>query len=695
MLANGIKETTATTGTGTVTLAAVAGYARFSGGFAVGLPGSYAIKDGSNWEWGVGTVGAGNTLARTTITATLVDGTYIGSGATAITLASGAADVICTDHTGTVRPISNLTGHITSVGNSTTLGSFTAAELNAAVSDADVAVLGANTFTAAQELPTGTAIASAATVNLNDATGNRVHITGTTTITAVILTRGPRTVIFDGILTLTHHITTNNLPGGANILTAAGDRAIYESDGTTVYCVSFVKAGAAAVVPPSNGGATQTSGAVNITLTSASTRVQAVAMTASGKSVTLPDATTLTTGGALFVIKNTGMNRFTVRDSAGSILASLASGQIVGIYLSNNLTSAGVWAVGNQSTTTFLSTILTNILTVGSVACANTTITNVSPTRAIMAWLQGTTMQAVILDVSAGTLTAGTILSLGTGNGPPHVTAVSVTQAVITYNVTPADKMGACTLNISGTTLTAGAILNINIYSPVGGRVAALSATQVMWMALPGWGNVNACTLNISGTTITAGTVLVMPLLTTMSYSGDSIGITAMSATQAIVVYGGSYGYATANTLNVSGTTVTAGAALVVNAAASSVYMQVAKMSATQALLTYSITGGTNVCTLNVSGTTLTAGAIFVTGTSFGWPSVAALTTTKALLAGISGARVLNVNGTTVTDGDVITGVFSGNYLQMCALSASQVIVSHHDTAVTGFATATSIEVAS
>ena len=103
------------------------------------------------------------------------------------------------------------------------------------------AILGANTFTGAQEWATGTAIASASTINLNTATGNRVHITGTTAITAVTLTRGPRTVIFDGILTLTHNATTNNLPGAANITTAAGDRAIYEGDGTTVYCVSYIR----------------------------------------------------------------------------------------------------------------------------------------------------------------------------------------------------------------------------------------------------------------------------------------------------------------------------------------------------------------------------------------------------------------------------------------------------------------------
>lgn len=103
------------------------------------------------------------------------------------------------------------------------------------------------------ELLTGAAIASAATVNLDTSTGNRVHVTGTTTITAVTLTRGPRTVIFDGILTLTHHATNNNLPGAANITTAAGDRAIYESDGTTVYCVAYTRKDGTPVVTSANG----------------------------------------------------------------------------------------------------------------------------------------------------------------------------------------------------------------------------------------------------------------------------------------------------------------------------------------------------------------------------------------------------------------------------------------------------------
>ena len=163
--------------------------------------------------------------------------------------------------TGATLASNVLASSLTSVGTLTSLGvtgtvtasSFTGAGTGltgtaSSLTTGGNAVLGANTFTAAQEWATGTAIASAATINLNTATGNRVHITGTTAITAVTLTRGPRTVIFDGILTLTHNATTNNLPGAANITTAVGDRAVYESDGTTVYCSSYTKASGQPVV---------------------------------------------------------------------------------------------------------------------------------------------------------------------------------------------------------------------------------------------------------------------------------------------------------------------------------------------------------------------------------------------------------------------------------------------------------------
>lgn len=66
------------------------------------------------------------------------------------------------------------------------------------------------------------AIASAATVNLSALAGNSVHITGTTTITAITLMDGQHvTVVFDEILTLTNGAGLV-LPGAANLTTAAG-----------------------------------------------------------------------------------------------------------------------------------------------------------------------------------------------------------------------------------------------------------------------------------------------------------------------------------------------------------------------------------------------------------------------------------------------------------------------------------------
>lgn len=107
----------------------------------------------------------------------------------------------------------------------------------------DVLALSGGTMTGLLKFAEGAGIASAATVNLSTATGNTVHITGTTAITAVTMSDGQvMDVIFDGILTLTHHATSNNLPSAANITTAAGDRARYFYDGTTVYCMQYQRA---------------------------------------------------------------------------------------------------------------------------------------------------------------------------------------------------------------------------------------------------------------------------------------------------------------------------------------------------------------------------------------------------------------------------------------------------------------------
>jgi len=98
----------------------------------------------------------------------------------------------------------------------------------------------------------GADVASAATTTIWVTDGNFIHITGTTTITSfgtAAQAGAERTIVFDGALTLTHNSTSLILPGGANITTAAGDRAIVRAETTAnARVISYIKADGTAVV---------------------------------------------------------------------------------------------------------------------------------------------------------------------------------------------------------------------------------------------------------------------------------------------------------------------------------------------------------------------------------------------------------------------------------------------------------------
>ena len=168
VLADRVRETTTTTGTGTVTLAgAVTGFQSFA---VVGDGNTtyYTIagQGTAEWEVGIGTYTlSGTTLARTTVLSNSA-----GTQPTALTFSAGTKDVfvtypssksvnldasgnatalgtpatfVGTNITGTASGLTagnvttnaNLTGMVTSVGNAASLGSFTSAQLLAALSD--------------------------------------------------------------------------------------------------------------------------------------------------------------------------------------------------------------------------------------------------------------------------------------------------------------------------------------------------------------------------------------------------------------------------------------------------------------------------------------------------------------------------------------------------------------------------------
>lgn len=111
---------------------------------------------------------------------------------------------------------------------------------------------GVTTATLSGDVNQPVTVASAATCDIGAAASQRVHITGTTTITSFGTSAGRlRFVTFAAALTLTHNATSLILPTGASITTAAGDSGVFMSDGTGNWtCLAYLRKSGKGVIPP-------------------------------------------------------------------------------------------------------------------------------------------------------------------------------------------------------------------------------------------------------------------------------------------------------------------------------------------------------------------------------------------------------------------------------------------------------------
>lgn len=175
----------------------------------------------------------------------------------------------------------------------------------------------------------GADIASASTVDLDAATGNLVHITGTTQITGMTLAAGrSRTVVFDAATPLKHS-SALILPGAADMTATAGDSAVFLGEGSGVTrCVAYMRAdGTTAVITPitrgGTGATTQIAALQALGVLGAETKAKAAtyAVVAADRgdvllcsgtfSVTLDAAATLGNG-FTFAVRNTGTGTITI-----------------------------------------------------------------------------------------------------------------------------------------------------------------------------------------------------------------------------------------------------------------------------------------------------------------------------------------------------------------------------------------------
>lgn len=155
----------------------------------------------------------------------------------------------------------------------------------------------------------GTNIASATTTDLSTATGQYVVVTGTVTITALgTCAAGVRRFVeFAGALTLTYNATSLIVPSKANIATAAGDCALFISEGSGNWrCLFYSKADGTSLVSSGGGAAPSIVTNTSSTITATIGTILENDTTSNAVTITMPNPSGK--AGQSFFYKDTGGN---------------------------------------------------------------------------------------------------------------------------------------------------------------------------------------------------------------------------------------------------------------------------------------------------------------------------------------------------------------------------------------------------
>jgi hypothetical protein len=244
--ANRAKMTTATTGTGTITLGSAAdGYQSFAdAGVSNGDTVRYVIEDGNNWEIGTGTYTAsGTTLSRSVTESNNSDSAINLSGSASVFLAVASQDL---------SPTVTLDGAVTGSGTLTDLGDVTIT--TTATSDPTItlsgAVTGSGTMTNLGDVTISTTAASDPTITLSGA------VTGSGTMTNLGDVTISTTATADPTLTLSGDVTGSatftNL-GNATLSTTIAANSVALGTDTTGNYVSGATGGTGVTISGSAG----------------------------------------------------------------------------------------------------------------------------------------------------------------------------------------------------------------------------------------------------------------------------------------------------------------------------------------------------------------------------------------------------------------------------------------------------------
>lgn len=344
----------------------------------------------------------------------------------------------------------------------------------------------------------------------------------------------------------------------------------------------------------------------NVTLTTAFQLVP-VQMAAQGKSVTLPSAIGLTLGGPQFIIDNSrGMYPTGIRDSAGTLLQAVAAGGVAFVSLKENATAAGVWLVTGMGMEPGLIT--------GDVVFPGTFATTIFPAFVAMdantsvhfAATSGGFAAFVVDNLGKVVSTPVTVDASFTSQQPLNAYKIDSTRLIVFTNGK------AVVISLTGASptysLSVGVLATVpNADTGIGSpRIAQLTPTMYVVMS----NSTTVMSVSVNGTTVTPGTQLNMGL----SVSGE-YALYPLTATTAILIYSVSSGPG-ALIITVNGVTSTAGTPVLMTNAGSPTFTSSCQLSQTKFLLT--VGNGTTqqvfVMAMTIVGATITFGAATALG---------------------------------------------------------------------------------
>jgi len=300
---------------------------------------------------------------------------------------------------------------------------------------------------------------------------------------------------------------------------------------------------------PGSGGATASG---SVVLTSASAGAQSITTTNYGQSITLPDATTLSKGACLYTINNLGSYPLKILNNAGSTLGFAVTNNPVTVGLADNSTSAGTWSLVDAEPYAPVAQLLsTSLYTAGGIVFKSLPIDS---TRTLLI-IGNTSLNGIIYDSS--TLTWGSLTLIRTGTIANVNAILSATNQVLACSINTTTGMEAVVLTLSGTTITVGiaatatlsATNNTGIYNLISVGTSFVTTYAVATPA----NQMRA--LSISGTTVTIGAATVL----NGTLTSDRIYAAAVSSSVALVTTCTSASTFFATPYTISGTTITLG----------------------------------------------------------------------------------------------------------------------------------------